>query len=641
MMVLSSCFTSVAEQQTGALIGPEGGTLSGPDGLQLEAPAGALAQPTRLTITRVSPVTVEGFQSRSTVWKLGPRGQQFAKPIALKLPLSSGAAPEPVVVLTAPEGSSTFEVLPADRVDGFAVTSTTHFSIFLAATPPAGPCDPRSCSDGCCQKGQCVRFGAQGASQCGMYAETCKACPGGCRRGMCQVNSCNSSTCSGCCNIHDCSPGTFPALCGTPMSCGGCRLGEACVNQQCVAIVVHIGDACTTDSQCSPLGLGAYCKQTTSSGNATYPGGFCTLPCYGVPSCPQGANGGTVCAQFAATYGEADVFCAPTCGRASDPPCRAGYSCVDRGGGFKLCWLPAPMTGARVPTGSPCLNDTECASNPGGYCIPEYTATYVATGYAAGYCSVPCSGACTDGTCVTETFSTPLGPAQKSTCKARCTGTGQSTCRIGYNCRPGPNGDWCGPNCAYAGCPAGTNCSFNGDCEVGGSGTGGGPGGGSGSGGGMPGTGGGCSNGGAGGGSANLCPPQCVADLYASCPEVAGTCSSHASDGGVVDGCYASGATFHSTTGSCFDPQASFLRDLTVKKADGGVCYRFRSLKPAGCEGSLLEWLGPTGATVATASMTYFGTCSATCAGVSTVAVSCSAIPYPQAGSGCTEGTCP
>ncbi len=86
-----------------ALVGPAGGTLASPDGtVTIEVPAGALAEPTMLTmqpITNTAPLGVSGAAVR-----LGPSGQRFAVPATLKLRLTAdqlaGSDVEALWVLT-------------------------------------------------------------------------------------------------------------------------------------------------------------------------------------------------------------------------------------------------------------------------------------------------------------------------------------------------------------------------------------------------------------------------------------------------------------------------------------------------------------------------------------------------------------
>jgi hypothetical protein len=72
-----------------ALVGPGGGTLTSADGtVTLEVPAGALAEPTMLSMQPISNTAPLGV--RGAAVRLSPSGQRFSVPATLKVALSDG-----------------------------------------------------------------------------------------------------------------------------------------------------------------------------------------------------------------------------------------------------------------------------------------------------------------------------------------------------------------------------------------------------------------------------------------------------------------------------------------------------------------------------------------------------------------------
>lgn len=172
-----------------------------------------------------------------------------------------------------------------------------------------------------------------------------------CVAGFCLPNPCNPLNCAGgCCQNDVCVPDETHLQCGTGASaCHACVAGQRCSNGNCLAN--GAGDPCTDDVECAGLGSTAYCRKSTSSMNAVYPGGFCTRPCG--RSNPDGGGGcgpGAVCLDALQAFGELDAFCSPACN--SKPECRVpDYDCyyVNRAG-KTACWLkPLPGEDAGSP----------------------------------------------------------------------------------------------------------------------------------------------------------------------------------------------------------------------------------------------------------------------------------------------------
>jgi len=266
-------------------------------------------------------------------------------------------------------------------------------------------CGPSSCSDGCCVGAACVRGSAQSASQCGMGGAACSECVGGntCNAGQCTGGQpCDSSNCpGGCCTGNACLSQLQQGngACGNGgAQCMPCAAGLTCTLGAC-ATAAPIGARCMNSTECASLGGNAYCKQQTSTMNASYQNGFCTIPC-GVAgeSCAGGQGtciGGPT--SIFAVYGEADRFCASQCPQSgAQSTCRPGYSCYGPAdGGF--CWLlpVPPFDGGGIPDklGNACLTHTQCHDPPGadwGFCLVGGNDAGP-TRFTGGYCTAECT----------------------------------------------------------------------------------------------------------------------------------------------------------------------------------------------------------------------------------------------------------
>jgi hypothetical protein len=226
-----------------------------------------------------------------------------------------------------------------------------------------------------------------------------------------------------------------------------------------------IGGACTSASNCQ---AGLFCKQTTTRGDATMPGGYCTKACSTSTDCGGGAGciGGASTAL--AFFGESTGFCAGSCPSAgAQSTCRTGYLCYGQTGAAGFCYLqtlPPFNGGGTPPAGAPCSSDTQCQNPPDpalGFCFPPTLSDGGASGWTDGYCSADC------GLDNTGTFCGPNGacltlgtaPNEFDACLQKCPGPGtRSTCRTGYTCEDIGNGGVCFPDCLAVGCPSGGTC---------------------------------------------------------------------------------------------------------------------------------------------------------------------------------------
>lgn len=373
---------------------------------------------------------------------------------------------------------------------------------FLAAVVPAcGPqekkCDAATCT-GCCDANDACVTPANTNAACGASGLACTACAANqvCSGGVC-VNTggsdagtvCNATTCpTGCCagtNPPVCLLGNSKSNCGTGgAACVSCNTDQTCTNQVCTTPDAGgggvVGIACSQTSDCTALGTGAECRQSTATGAGTYTGGYCTRVCTSDADC-----GGGTCIN-AGNYDEPNPICTKKCSSSSD--CRSpGYECYDIGEPEGICWLdPLPEVDAGPPAdkvGLGCTIDTDCQNPPDdGFCIPETTEDGGTTSYLGGYCSAPCNSndhCSTDGGAICITFDVGGGNTF-SMCQQVCgdPGTGVSTCRANYVCQgyqiyqsdggigPSPDGI-CTPNCNNQAGSCGTTgtCLSTGYCQ--------------------------------------------------------------------------------------------------------------------------------------------------------------------------------
>jgi hypothetical protein len=364
-----------------------------------------------------------------------------------------------------------------------ALALGTLFGFVVAFAPSCGgssKCGPNNCN-GCCDTatGKCVAKPDNALNTtCGSAGNSCANCSTTNQVCNAATNTCGNvgggggagggagggtgggsggggggggSSCTGCllpgctptATNNCCAPGTTTNNCGSGgTACMTCPTGQLCTNQMCQTpqIMKKIGDACGSNADCASLGTGAICKTMTSTGNATYTGGYCTFPCTSTndPICGTAA----FCIGLNPRYGEEDTFCWDKC--ASGDPCRQpGYACYTVGSAGSGCWLnPLPQQDAGPPAdkiGNTCTADGQCQNPPdnGGYCtIRDESLGLV---FPGGYCSTSFCGSneeCSvDGGAMCIGFGTG-----DSRCMKHClqggssTDAGQSDCRTGYLC---------------------------------------------------------------------------------------------------------------------------------------------------------------------------------------------------------------
>ncbi len=359
------------------------------------------------------------------------------------------------------------------------------FALLAPSCGRVSPCGPGTCSGCCTSAGLCLETSSQKDNSCGLGGLSCLDCAGLnqlCESGRCVGGSGGGSatcqaTCGGCCASQaatsQCITNPSSTNCGIKGSvCKSCPPGDVCRAGNCgpadAGFLSQVGADCSTDFSCANL----MCRRNTSSGSATYPGGYCTTTCVTDGDC--GPTGLCVGKELA-TYGESDKFCLKRCTDANQ--CRNGYNCYSLGAQGNACWLAAlPPRDAGPPAnkvGIGCSKNPECTNPPeDGFCIPETTADGGSSGFMGGYCTAECddSAHCSaDGGAICVTFEDNL-----NACLQACAspGAGQSSCRAGYVCLTLTNSDGgasprgiCGPTCDLTGCDVGQICLANGYCK--------------------------------------------------------------------------------------------------------------------------------------------------------------------------------
>jgi hypothetical protein len=296
-----------------------------------------------------------------------------------------------------------------------------------------------------------------------------------------------TASCPGPLTGDSCILGTESCAC---TSSGACDPGLQCLGSYCLA-----GNGTGGGPPGPPAAgaVGAACRQPTECNDGlclsseALPGGYCSKSCGAdVLSFGDGCPAGAACTQI----NEATSLCLSLCGPAA--PCRTGYVCTASGRNSVCqprcqndracrpgegCNTTSGLCekGARAPgpSGAPCLDNSQCASNA---CVTEASSN---GDFPGGYCVRPCTAgeegrACagSDGICV----GLPQDDGSKVfACLGGCT-TGVD-CRPEYHCsadagnRTSDGFGVCFPRCDRIGCAAGFTCDTSiGACVEGGGG---------------------------------------------------------------------------------------------------------------------------------------------------------------------------
>ncbi len=257
-----------------------GGIVAAPGGPTLRIPALALVDSTNITIEQsltAAPASV------SALFKFGPEGLTFARPVTVSFPVPAGVTAVSVY-WTALGSTSRYEALPA-LISGTTVTATvTHFSQgFVGALcnagsvcSPANPCHAAmtSCDTGapiCTDSNVNVRDGS--------------SCDGGnvCTGGVCGAPPLNCTA-----NVSCSFPGADPCRsyvtsCASRSATPGCSAagnridGASCgVNSSCTAGVCSTQPPCSPNQPCTPIGPVNLCGDYRISCTSTTATPVCT-----------------------------------------------------------------------------------------------------------------------------------------------------------------------------------------------------------------------------------------------------------------------------------------------------------------------------------------------------------------------------
>lgn len=352
-----------------------------------------------------------------------------------------------------------------------------------------------SACDGCVlASGTCVPLSFTSVVNCGANGSMCIACGSGqvCSGGRCVTVSTGGgggTTCDGCFLADGrCLPlnRTSSVNCGANgTTCQSCGANETCSFGRCTPVVTtkRVGDACTSDMECQAgLGAAGLCKRTTSSGNATYLGGYCTLRCGSAGSfCPFGSQ----CVASAGPRGESDAICWDNCG-ANDACRNPGYACYALGTASSACWiapLPSAFDGG-MPTGgggggmpvgggagggggsTGCSAATCAGCCSGSTCVPLGSQSSTACGARGSSCTSCGAGlSCSNGACTMDPGTSHVGDACTSDLQCRPPNTGFCIAESVFGQPTGWPGGSCSATCNGTPCPTGSAC-----VDVGGSG---------------------------------------------------------------------------------------------------------------------------------------------------------------------------
>ena len=187
-----------------------------------------------------------------------------------------------------------------------------------------------------------------------------------------QGAECSAKTCrDGCCQMGRCMKGDSHAACGSNgQFCVSCFSVEVCDQRKCVPgnnmtfdagmSTVPVGKACDSANQCG--GTPGFCLFGEVAGIKTgYVGGYCTQTCTSTdPKCPVNS----VCITEM-IGGFNSMGCKTPCanpGKGQDT-CRQGYLCLKASSGDMTGWCGPSCINQTIP----CLGGTRCNAMT-GYC---------------------------------------------------------------------------------------------------------------------------------------------------------------------------------------------------------------------------------------------------------------------------------
>jgi len=183
-------------------VGVAGGSLNSPEGTRVDIPGGALGSDTNVSINP----TPNAAAPTNTVLvgvpqTFGPEGAQFAKPVTVTLPFDAAKLPADtsaanIVIYSAPAGSTAYVPSEVTTVAdaGHVSTTTSHFSVFVAAVRTAAPGCTVTCTkstSGCGCTSTCD--GVAYALECNTLG-ACSCKTGGSETSIIETSACASET---------------------------------------------------------------------------------------------------------------------------------------------------------------------------------------------------------------------------------------------------------------------------------------------------------------------------------------------------------------------------------------------------------------------------------------------------------------
>lgn len=133
--LLVACGGGNSGSSASATIGTQGGTLVGPDGVSVAIPAGALEQPTVISITRTSagaPDVLEAYPVAGNVYEFTPHGVNFNSLVTVSAPVPNGATGAELF-MASPGGD--WKQLDTQVANGVATWERNTFSYAYVAYP--------------------------------------------------------------------------------------------------------------------------------------------------------------------------------------------------------------------------------------------------------------------------------------------------------------------------------------------------------------------------------------------------------------------------------------------------------------------------------------------------------------------------
>jgi len=220
---------------------------------------------------------------------------------------------------------------------------------------------------------------------------------------------------------------------------------------------VVTGGSCASSDDCAPTTGGARgASPLCLPPSLGFAAGYCTNR-----GCQPGPSGGG-CPGWAQCFpGDNGSYCLAICDPAVTGDCRPGYLCIDAGPPNAPVCYPGCLNDAGCPEGRTCTiaagQSFGTCSNPaaaiGDSCgsssecpSPALCLSERDFGYPHGYCAGPSCDPFSPGACPSGTACFGGDGGGSGSCFKQC--AAQSDCRVGYACRPSPNGESvCVPRC--------------------------------------------------------------------------------------------------------------------------------------------------------------------------------------------------